>query len=173
MTRKQEFTMLQMLKVIVIGMIAVALITLFCGCKTVTKVVEVEKVRTDTMYQHHTDSVIMRDSVIEHQTTTIRELDSAAMAKYGIQLKNAERAWLIQTDLLRRELSELKEAKIDTVYISKTDSTKVEKTETVIQKESKWKRLGKMIGQMLLVLLMLFAVYCIIKIAQHFEKRLP
>jgi hypothetical protein len=95
------------------------------------------------------------------------------MAKYGIQLKNAERAWLIQTDLLRRELSELKEAKIDTVYISKTDSTKVAKTETIVQQESKWKRLGKMIGQMLLVLLMLFAVYCIIKIAQHFEKRLP
>lgn len=173
MTHKQEFTMMQLLKAIVIGMIAVALITLFSGCKTVTKVVEVEKVRTDTMYQHHTDSVIMRDSVIEHQTTTIRELDSAAMAKYGIQLKNAERAWLIQTDLLRRELSELKEAKIDTVYISKTDSTKVEKTETIVQQESKWKRLGKMIGQMLVMLMILFGIYCGIQIARHIKNRLP
>ena len=154
MTHKQEFTMTQLLKAIVIGMIAVALITLFCGCKTVTKVVEVEKVRTDTTYitKHQRDSIHVHDSVYLHEYT---RGDTVYIEKV-------------------RWRSDIKEKlRIDTIYMSKTDTVKVEKTETVIQKESKWKRLGKMIGQMLLVLLMLFAVYCIIKIAQHYEKRLP
>jgi hypothetical protein len=57
--------MFQMMKAILIGLISVALITLFCGCKTVTKVVEVEKVRTDTTYitKHQRDSVWMHDSI--------------------------------------------------------------------------------------------------------------
>ena len=154
MTRKQEFTMMQMLKAIVIGMIAVALITLFCGCKTVTKVVEVEKVRTDTTYitKHQRDSIHVHDSVYLHEYT---RGDTVYIEKVR---------W--RTDINEK-------LRIDTIYMSKTDTVKVAKTETVIQQESKWKRLGKMIGQMLLVLLMLFAVYCIIKISQYFEKRLP
>jgi hypothetical protein len=154
MTRKQEFTMMQMLKAIVIGMIAVALITLFCGCKTVTKIVEVEKVRTDTTYitKHQRDSIHVHDSVYLHEYT-LGDTVYIEKVRWRIDIKEKLR--------------------IDTIYMSKTDTVKVEKTETVIQQESKWKRLGKMIGQMLLVLLMLFAVYCIIKISQYFEKRLP
>ena len=66
---------MQMLKAIVIGMIAVALITLFSGCKTVTKVVEVEKVRTDTTYitKHQRDSVWLHDSIrVSEKGDTIR-----------------------------------------------------------------------------------------------------
>jgi hypothetical protein len=154
MTHKQEFTMMQMLKAIVIGMIAVALITLFCGCKTVTKVVEVEKVRTDTTYitKHQRDSIHVHDSVYLHEYT---RGDTVYIEKVR---------W--RTDIKEK-------LRIDTIYMSKTDTAKVEKTETVVQQESKWKRLGKMIGKMLAVALLLFAIYCIIKIAQHFEKRLP
>ncbi len=71
-------------------------------------------------YHSHTDSVIKRDSVIDRKNTVIRELDSAAMAEYGIQLQRAERAWLVQTDQMRRELSELREAKSDTVEVRDT-----------------------------------------------------
>jgi ABC-type anion transport system duplicated permease subunit len=154
MTHKQGFTMLQMLKAIVIGMIAVALITLFCGCKTVTKVVEVEKVRTDTTYitKHQRDSIYVHDSVYLHEYT---RGDTVYIEKVRLR-----------TDIKEK-------LRIDTIYKSKTDTVKVSVQETTVKQESKWKRLGKMIGQMLLVLLMLFAVYCIIKIAQHFEKRLP
>ena len=35
------------------------------------------------------------------------QLDSAAMAKYGIQLKAAERAWLVKTEELRRQIERL------------------------------------------------------------------
>jgi hypothetical protein len=145
---------MQMLKAIVIGMIAVALITLFCGCKTVTKVVEVEKVRTDTTYitKHQRDSIHVHDSVYLHEYT---RGDTVYIEKVR---------W--RTDIKEK-------LRIDTIYMSKTDTAKVEKTETVVQQESKWKRLGKMIGKMLAVALLLFAIYCIIKIAQHFEKRLP
>ena len=101
-------------------MIVIALLMLLiflCSCTT-TKFVTVPEVHE--VHHHHTDSVFKRDSVIDHKTTTIRELDSAAMAEYGIKLERAERAWLIQTDRLQRELSELKEAKNDTV--SRRDS---------------------------------------------------
>ena len=154
MTRKQEFTMMQMLKAIVIGMIAVALITLFCGCKTVTKIVEVEKVRTDTTYitKHQRDSIHVHDSVYLHEYT---RGDTVYIEKVR---------W--RTDIKEK-------LRFDTIYMSKTDTVKVAKAETVIRQESKWKRLGKMIGKMLAVALLLFAIYCIIKIAQHFEKRLP
>ena len=146
--------MMQMLKAIIIGMIAVALITLFCGCKTVTKVVEVEKVRTDTTYitKHQRDSIHVHDSVYLHEYT---------------------RGDTVYIEKVRWRTDYKEKLRIDTIYMSKTDTVKVEKTETVIQKESKWKRLGKMIGKMLAVALLLFAIYCIIKIAQHFEKRLP
>lgn len=35
------------------------------------------------------------------------QLDSAAMAKYGIQLKSAERAWLVKTQEMERIINEL------------------------------------------------------------------
>lgn len=154
MTHKQEFTMMQLLKAIVIGMIAVALITLFCGCKTVTKVVEVEKIRTDTTYitKHQRDSIHVHDSVYLHEYTL---------------------GDTIYIEKVRCRTAIKEKLRIDTIYKSKTDTVKVSVQETVVQQESKWKRLGKMIGKMLAVALLLFAIYCIIKIAQHFEKRLP
>ena len=154
MTRKQEFTMMQLLKAIVIGMIAVALITLFCGCKTVTKFVEVEKVRTDTTYitKHQRDSIHVHDSVYLHEYT---RGDTVYIEKVR---------W--RTDIKEK-------LRIDTLYMSKTDTVKVAKTETVIQQESKWKRLGKMIGQMLVMLMILFGIYCGIQIARHIKNRLP
>lgn len=97
-----------MRKVLIITMVALL------GSCTTTKYVPVPEVHE---YWHHsTDTIHKTDSIIDRQTTTIREVDSATMARYGIQLKDMERAWLIETDRLQRELSELRKSHTDTIY---------------------------------------------------------
>ena len=89
------------------------ILTILCGCSP--KVVTVPEVHN--YYHHNTDSVFINDSVIDHQTTIIREVDSATMAQFGIQLKKQQSAWLIQQSQLMKEISELKHSKSDTVHI--------------------------------------------------------
>ena len=94
--------------------IAMILAGIFCSCKQI-EYVTVPEVHTEHIY--HTDSIHQVDSVIDRQTTVIREVDSATMAQYGIQLQSAQRAWLIQNDRLQREIERLREMKNDSVYI--------------------------------------------------------
>jgi hypothetical protein len=75
------------------------------GSCTTTKYVTVPEVHTE--HHWHTDSVIRRDSVYHDKQTTVMQLDSAAMARYGIQLKSAERAWLVQSNELLARLTAL------------------------------------------------------------------
>ena len=74
------------------------------GCKETEYVPVVE---THDVHHWHTDSVKQTDSVYHEKTTTIMQLDSAAMATYGIQLKSAERAWLVKTAELERQIERL------------------------------------------------------------------
>ena len=91
---------------IVIMMMLVGLgICCLMGSCTTTKYVTVPEVHE--IHHNHTDSVIQRDSVVKETQTTVMQLDSAAMAKYGIQLKSAERAWLVKTTELEREIERL------------------------------------------------------------------
>lgn len=85
------------------GIIVAAAVLLLTGCKTVY----VPVIETHENHHWHTDSVKEKDSVYHEKNTTIMQLDSAAMAKYGIQLKAAERAWLVQTSELERRIQEL------------------------------------------------------------------
>lgn len=78
---------------------------------TTTKVVTVPEVHEQ--HHWHTDSVIKRDSVIHDRQTTIRELDSAAMAQYGIQLRQNEKAWMVSVAELRREVERLESMTAD------------------------------------------------------------
>ena len=91
--------------------------SLFVGCKNV-EYVPVESSHTE--HHWHTDSVIQRDSVVKERMTTVMQLDSAEMAKYGIQLKNAERAWLVKSWELERQIEALQRltAERDTVHDS-------------------------------------------------------
>ena len=91
--------------------------SLFVGCKNV-EYVPVESSHTE--HHWHTDSVIQRDSVVKESMTTVMQLDSAEMAKYGIQLKNAERAWLVKSWELERQIEALQRltAERDTVHDS-------------------------------------------------------
>lgn len=101
------------LKVLAVLVILCGILTVLCGCSP--KVVTVPEVHN--YYHHNTDSIIINDSVFDRQTTIIREVDSATMAQFGIQLKNQQSAWLIQQNQLMKEISELKQTKSDTVHI--------------------------------------------------------
>ena len=83
---------------------ALLICALLVGCKQVEYV---EMPSQHTEHHWHTDSVWKTDSVIHEKETTIMQLDSAAMAKYGITLKNAERAWLVRTAEMERQIQQL------------------------------------------------------------------
>jgi hypothetical protein len=86
--------------------IAVSLMAavLFSGCETV-KYIPVASEHTETHWR--VDTVFQRDSVVKESLTTVMQVDSATMAKYGVQLQKAERAWLIKTQELERIVDEL------------------------------------------------------------------
>lgn len=90
---------------IVGGIITALLICALFGSCTTTKYVPVTQQHTE--HHWHTDTVRERDSTHTERKTIIRELDSAAMAQYGIQLRNAERAWLVQNREMESRLREL------------------------------------------------------------------
>lgn len=94
--------------------ILLGLLALFGSCTT-TKYVPVPE--THTEHHWHTDSVFRHDSTHTERQTTIMQLDSAQMAEYGIRLNRAERAWLVRTQELERQLSLLMQqsARSDTV----------------------------------------------------------
>ena len=143
--------------------IALLVVGWLTSCTT-TRVVTVPEVHE--VHHHHTDSVFKRDSVIDHKTTTIRELDSAAMAQYGIKLERAERAWLIQTDRLQRELSELKEAKSDTVIQRDSVPYPVEVIKEVPRKSTWFERIMFCTGIVSILCLILF-------VAKKIERHQP
>ena len=89
---------------IVMIMVGLAICALFGSCTT-TKYVPVAEQHTE--HHWHTDSVKERDSVHTENTTIIREVDSAAMAKYGIQMQNNQRAWLVLQREMEQRLREL------------------------------------------------------------------
>ena len=74
------------------------------GC-TVTKYVPVPEVHDH--HHYHTDSVIKHDSTHSEKNTIIRELDSAAMAQYGIQMSNQQKAWLVYEQELNWYIQQL------------------------------------------------------------------
>ena len=97
---------------------AVAVALLLCallGSCTTTKYVPVTETRTE--HHWHTDTVRQRDSTHTERKTIIRELDSAAMAKYGIQMQANQRAWLVLQREMKNRLRELEHrtAQRDTV----------------------------------------------------------
>ena len=103
---------------IVGGIIVALLICALFGSCTTTKYVPVAEQHTE--HHWHTDSVKERDSVHTENTTIIREVDSAAMAKYGIQMQNNQRAWLVLQREMEQRLRELEHmtATHDTIHDS-------------------------------------------------------
>ena len=83
--------------------LTIGVVLFMLSCKT--EYIPVETSHTE--HHWHTDSIKEVDSVIHEKQTTIMQLDSAAMAQYGIQLKNAERAWLVKSWELERQIENL------------------------------------------------------------------
>ena len=105
---------LQVVAFITTLIVGIALCALFGSCTT-TKYVPVQQQHTE--HHWHTDSVKERDSIHTENTTIIREVDSAAMAKYGIQMQANQRAWLVLQREMEQRLRELEHmtAQRDTV----------------------------------------------------------
>ena len=139
----------------VVGIVVcIVLGVLLSGC-SLTKYVPVPEVHTE--HHWHTDSVLKHDSTYHETTITIMQLDSAAMAAYGIRLQKAERAWLVKTQEMERIIQELmaKSERKDTVH----DSIPYPVKEIVIQ-DPAWVVKGR--RYMASIVLCLIAVVVII-----------
>lgn len=116
-----------------IAVLVLWLSILFTSCKEI-EYVPVKEVHTEI--EHHHDTITKHDSTYHEKNTIIREVDSAAMAKYGIQLKNAQKAWLIETNELREQIWKLERLREESAY--KSDSIPV--PYPVEKKLSKWQQ---------------------------------
>lgn len=125
---------------IIVWMLILVCFAIMCflsGCTT-TKYVEVPG-PTHTEVRHTRDTVEITDTLIDHRETIIREADSATMARFGIQISGMEKAWLIQTQQLQREINRLKEAHRDTVHVTDSVPYPVEvPVEKLVEKELTW-----------------------------------
>lgn len=138
------------------------------GCKHVEYVTVPE---IHEIHHHHTDSIHETDSVTKEKETIIMQLDSATMAKYGIQLKAAERAWLIRTNELERQLQRLSEMHNDTLYVHDSIPYPVEVIKNVeVEKElTWWQKLVMGMGSVLLVLIGGFVAVWLYKLFVKFK----
>jgi hypothetical protein len=127
------------------------------SCKT--EYIPVETSHTE--HHWHTDSIKEVDSVIHERHTTIMQLDSVAMAQYGIKLKNAERAWLVKSWELERQIESLQRLTAIRDTIRDTISVPI----PVEKKLSKWQQAKvdwggwAMLG--VLVVIILFFVFAL------------
>ena len=145
MKEKVENILVEVSAWLVVGAMVGFVIFFILGCTT-TEYVPV--VHTNTEHHWHTDSVRERDSIYHEKKTTIMQLDSAAMAKYGIRLEKAERAWLVKTEELQREIERLEAMSMskDSVHDSIPVPYPVEVIKEVPAELSWWQKLRLWIG---------------------------
>jgi len=143
--------------------IAVLLGLLVMGCTT-TRYVPVTETRTE--HHWHTDTVRQRDSTHTDSKTIIRELDSAAMARYGIQMERNQRAWLVLQREMEQRLRELEHMTVQRDTVRDSIPYPVEVIREVERKPSKMER-----GLMIAGLLSLLAV--IVFAANRLKRSLP
>ena len=144
---------------IMVGAFIVALLicALFSSCTT-TKYVPMTEQHTE--HHWHTDSVKERDSVHTENTTIIREVDSAAMARYGIQMQANQRAWLVLQREMENRLRELEHmtAQRDTVHDSVPVPYPVEVTKEVPAQLTWWQQTRIHLANILLYLLLIVGI---------------
>ena len=154
---------------IIAGVVAALLLcALFASCTT-TKDVPVTETRTE--HHWHTDSVKERDSIHTERETIIRELDSAAMARYGIQMQANQRAWLVLQREMENRLRELerRNAQRDTVHDSIPAPYPVE---VPVEKPFTWWQQARL--YLANIVLILLAVACVVwAVRLYLKNRLP
>lgn len=130
--------------------LALLAVLLMTGCKP-TEYITVPEYHERLVHSH--DTVHQRDSFISNTTTTIREVDSAALAKLGIQISGMKSAYLVEIDRLRQEMSSLQRSRSDTVLVR--DSVPVVKV--VPAQLTAWQRAKVKFGEIVLAILAVFA----------------
>ncbi len=138
--------------------LTVVVMAVVCGCTT-TKYVPVIERHTD--HHWHTDSVKERDSTHTERNTIIRELDSAAMARYGIQMESNQRAWLVLQREMENRLRELEHmtAQCDTVRDSIPVPYPVEVVKEVEKPLAWWQRAMIWIGIVAMMVVLVIVVW--------------
>ena len=145
-----------------VGIVLLLIAALVLGaCRSVKYVPVVEK---HTEYVSHTDSMIYRDTLEIREQTIIRMVDSATMAKYGIQLGRMESAWLIQSDRIQKQISELLKAKKDTIEKMDTIPMPYPVEVEVPAQLSWWQKTRMHIGEISLVALLVLLGSWIVRI---------
>lgn len=142
---------------IILGLVICAL---FSSCKSV-EYVTVPEVHNE--HHWHTDSVHQTDSIIRETQTTIMQLDSAAMARYGIQLKSAERAWLVKTQEMERQIQMLMQLTQQKDSVHDTVPVPVPVIKEVPAQLTWWQQVRMHIGGVVFWLLVIYVAYCIIR----------
>lgn len=117
--------------VLYVGLLS-AIVFFATGCRT--QYVTVPEVHT--VVQHTTDTVVRVDSVLDRETLVVREVDSATLAQYGIVMEDMQRAWLVESKRLQRELTALREARTDTLVVRDSIPYPVEVTREVTVRSS-------------------------------------
>ena len=136
--------------------LTIGVVLFMLSCKT--EYIPVETSHTE--HHWHTDSIKEVDSVIHERHTTIMQLDSVAMAQYGIQLKNAERAWLVKSWELERQIENLQRL---TAYRDTIRDT-IQVPYPVEKKLSKWQQTKidwggwAMLGALVVIILFLYII---------------
>ena len=141
-------------------MVTLLLCALLGSCTT-TKYVPV--IETHTEHHWHTDSTATSDSVIHEKETVVMQADSAMMARFGIQLKENERAWLIRTKELEQQIRKMERmiAERDTVHDSIPYPVKV--PEYVEKDLTWWQQTRLHIANVVLWTLLLCGILWLIK----------
>lgn len=114
--------------------VVMAAVSAMFGCRS-RRYVEVSSVsereaRVETIVR--TDTVRQTDTVTERINTVVREADSALLAQYSIRLAEGERAWIVERESWRKEVSRLMEHEAERV---ESRDTVVNVVEKVVEKE--------------------------------------
>lgn len=159
---------MQVVAFIVMLIVGLALCALFGSCTT-TKYVPVAEQHTE--HHWHTDSVRERDSTHTERETVIRELDSAAMAKYGIQMQANQRAWLVLQREMEQRLRELEHMTATRDTIHDSIPYPVDVIKEVPAKLTWWQQTRLHLANILLYLILIVAVIYFGR--RHLKRYLP
>lgn len=135
-------------------------LAMLASCKQ-TEYVQVPEVHEH--WHHQTDTIRQTDSIIDSHTLIVREVDSATMAKMGLQMQGMQRAWLIESNRLRQEIKELRQSKSDTVTIRDSIPYPVEVIKEVPASLTWWQQIRLHIANTALYVLALLFFILIIR----------
>ena len=136
-------------------------VVVLSGCTT-TRYIPVTE--THTEHHWHTDSVKERDSTHTEHETIIREVDSAAMAKYGIQMQANQRAWLVLQREMENRLRELEHTSANKDTVRDSIPVPYPVTEYIERSRSKFEWVLLAFGVLFIIASLLFVIYKVKKL---------